>query len=429
MGNTVPIVLNQLVALVLGVVGVAVLTRLVPPEVNGHYQVHFLSLCQLGVLLTHPGLVNHASRYWQRESERAGTYSRFLWKECWLRFTPLLLMVGLAMTMVAWKEGSWWWMLGIPVVAFCNVVVALETTARMVVNAGEEHWRVLWLNLAGTATRLGLPLAAAALWGSSLAALGIGFAISSVLMAGMIGMGLRGWSDAPRAQGVDGIEKWHRELVDYGRPFLWLGLGSWMLQFADRWLISMLLGEAKAGLFATASSLSAYVPNVILGAMMQKVFPSIFRECDAARDPEDWKRISIRCGHWTLGFVAVVLVGLLLLDFLGPRLLQGLLGSDYRESWSMILPSGMAAMTLQINQFHYLILQGQHNSMGMVRVMMAVAGLKTAGSALCLLAGWDWFVAWLWISMPLCAFVGRGMILRMALRGSGEVAGKGGPHG
>ena len=57
-----PIILNQLLTVALGVAGVKWVSALVPPAVNGPYAL-FLTLAQLGVLLTHSGLINHASRY------------------------------------------------------------------------------------------------------------------------------------------------------------------------------------------------------------------------------------------------------------------------------------------------------------------------------------------------------------------------------
>ena len=79
------------------------------------------------------------------------------------------------------------------------------------------------------------------------------------------------------------------------------------------------------------------------------------------------------------------------------------------------IPTGFAAMTLQVNQFYYLLLQGQHNSAAMVRVMAWVAGVKVVGGIIAALISWQAFLIWLMASLLLCLGVGRWMIRRTAL--------------
>lgn len=426
LGRSIPVLLNQGMALLIGLGGVALLTRLVPTEVNGFYQVYFLSLCQLGTLLTHPGIVNHASRYWRREAGRSGMYAQFLWRESWRKTPVVLVLVATILGFVGWREGQWSWVLAIPLAAFCNIVLAIQATANLAINVEEKHWLLLILNLVASSARMGLPLLMAVAFGASFLGLGFGFALHCLLLAGLFAMAMSKW---PKHRDEELLQSWRTELIAYGRPFVWLGVGNWMLQFADRWLISLLIGESVAGLFATAGNLSGYVPNVLLGALMQMVFPAVFRAADAARDEADWRRIAGQCDRWTLIFSAVSMGGLMMLSYAGPRWMGPLLGRDYSASWGMVFASGLAAMTLQINQFHYLLLQGQHNSTGMVRVMLSVAGLKTLGSVLTLAVSWELFTLWLCLSMPLCGWLGRFMIHRMVFAKSRNPQFPEGAHG
>src|SRR6267142_7248401 len=106
----VPIALNQLLTVLLGLVGVKLISTFVPPAVNGPYSL-FLTLTQLGVLLTHSGIVNHASRYWQREQVKGGTYLRFLWSAT-LRtvvyLAPVLLLISFVLLWCG-DEPAWKW--------------------------------------------------------------------------------------------------------------------------------------------------------------------------------------------------------------------------------------------------------------------------------------------------------------------------------
>jgi O-antigen/teichoic acid export membrane protein len=131
---------------------------------------------------------------------------------------------------------------------------------------------------------------------------------------------------------------------------------------------------------------------------------------------DDWRKLARFCDYVTMIFLAIATVCLSLLAVVGPYLIGWLIAERYSPSMSLLLPAGMAAITVQANQFYYLLLQGQHNSAGMVRVMAAVAGLKTLGTVLAALLSWNAFLAWLMISMILSPLLGRWMIRWMILK-------------
>lgn len=159
-----------------------------------------------------------------------------------------------------------------------------------------------------------------------------------------------------------------------------------------------------------ASALSSYVPNVIMGAMMQFAFPGIFKKSDAAKTAQDWRQIERLCDLHSAGFIGISLVGLVVLWLAGPHLSGWLIGRKYESSLGMLLPAGIAAITLQCNQFQFLLLQGQGNSSAMARVLTWVALVKTSGTVLSLMISWQAFEVWLCISMPVCALLGRQLI-------------------
>ena len=122
---------------------------------------------------------------------------------------------------------------------------------------------------------------------------------------------------------------------------------------------------------------------VTLLALMQGVFPSVFRQADQARTAADWQQIARRCDRVTLLFVALALLGVGALHLIGPYLVGTLVGESYAPAMSMLMPVGMAAVALQINQFQFLLLQGQQKSASMVRVMVVVAGHTVFGAIFC----------------------------------------------
>ena len=411
--HVLPIAGGQLVTVVAGVFGVKILSHLVPPAVNGVYLVHFLTLAQLGVLLTHPGLINHACRYWQREKARSGSYARFLWQRSMHQLIPLTVILagGCVALGVSQRDTTWAW--AFPLLFVCNWALALNATATVASNADRRHWVLLALTSTGAVARVLLPTALVLIFSPSFGALACGFTLHALVLCGcVVALFYPAGKAAPAKAEVEA--QWLRELSDYGRPFLWLGVGGWLLQFADRWIVSLFFGNEQAGLFALAASLGAFVPNLAQAALMQGVFPGVFRLADEARSEADWRAIARRCDQFTLLFLGVAVVGLLGLHWLAPHLLGVLIDQRYARSVGMVFAAGLAAVTVQVNQFHYMLLQGQHNSAGMVKVMLVVAGIKTAGSILAAMISWQAFLIWLVLSAPIAGWVGRHLIHRAA---------------
>jgi len=416
MRRLVPIVVNQFGAFVFGIIGIKLLSWLVPPAINGVYQVYFLTLAQIAVQITHPGLINFTSRYWQRERSQASQFVRFLWVRSWINLQLLAPLLGVLVAAVALGLGDLQWLWCLPMLVLANWVIALNAAATLALNADERHWAICALNSTAAATRALLPLALAYALGATFLVLGLGFALHALLLGACVLWLFRAaWRASPPS--TDANRQWLQQLRRYGRPFAWLGLGGWLLQFADRWAVALFFGEDQAGLFALASNLGGYVPTLALAGLMQGVFPAVFRQADAATTADDWRRLARHCDAFTLVFLALAVGGLACLHGVAPHLVGWLIDARYERSLVMIFAGGLAMVTSQVNQFQYLLLQGQHNSAAMVRVMLTLAGIKTAGSLVAAAISWPAFLWWLVISMPVSAWLGRHLIRKVALRG------------
>ena len=102
----VPILCNQAATLLLGLAGMKLISSLVPPAVNGAYGL-FVALTQIGLLITHSGLSNHAMRYWPRERVRGGEYVAFLWSASW-RLSAWLVPILLVVVLGRWAYSREW---------------------------------------------------------------------------------------------------------------------------------------------------------------------------------------------------------------------------------------------------------------------------------------------------------------------------------
>lgn len=413
------IALNQLTTVGLGLLGVKLVSEFVPPQVNGKYAL-FLTLAQIGYLVIYPGVINHAMRYWQRESSNSGVYARFIWLTVWRELKwwgPVLLLVSVA---AVWVDGDPVWIWAAPALLVSNLAIALHYIATGALTAAGNSWKVLALTFVGTGARVLLPIAAALLLGMGLLNLAWGYCAHAVIViAAVAGM----FRAAGRAPAPDPTQeaRWKTELREYGRPFVLLGIGAWFLMSADRWVVKQFYDDHQAGLFAIASTIGAFVPTIVLGALMQFALPRVFRKADLAKTEQDWRQIASRCDHVTVIFVVLSLAGLVALHWMGPYLVGWLISPTYAEALPMVIPAGMATMTALTNQFYYLLLQGQHNSAAMVRVMTVVAGLKTAGSIAAAAVSFNAFLGWLAFSLLLGAGIGRFMIRRIALKGAGQL--------
>lgn len=413
MRRLLPIALNQLGAVLFGLAGIKVVSQIVPPAVYGSYAL-FVTLTQLGPMLTHSGLSNHTARYWQREQPLAAAYGWFLWRRSWWQAGLLVPMLALTCGAMVMARREWIWAGMLPLLILSNAILGIYNVALAALNASEKFWRMFTLATLANAARVFLPLLFAALGGASLLQLSTGFSCHGLVVLACI-VGLFRWVRPAEEPGGALEERWGLELRRYGRPFIAMGVGSWLLANADRWVVVSCFGEEAAGLFSLASGMASVVPTLAMGGLMQLVFPKAFRQADAAQTGADWARLAKWCDQITLLFLGLTAAGLLVLWLASPYLLGSLISMKYAPALAILAPTGCGVLTAQVNQFQYLLLQGQHNSLGMVKVMAVTAGVKTLGSLVAALISWEAFLGWLFLSVLVNWVVGRAMIRHLAL--------------
>lgn len=413
MTSLLPILCNQAATVLLGILGVKLISALVPPAVYANYAV-FLTLTQISVMVTHSGIVNHAMRYWQRERGNAGIYARFLWAASWRGLIPLAVLLFVVVASECAIEKNSLWFQIFPWLLIGGMAMAILSIATGALNADGKLWAVFFATGLASAARILVPIGLVVLMGATFNVLSAGFAAHGIVLVGCFLVMFRRTPNASE-QSPELAERWKIELKEYGRPFVILGIGAWLLQSADRWVVKLFFGDEQAGLFALAFNMGAIIPTFVVGGIMQRVFPEIFRQADHAKSSEEWRRIARRCDGATGIFLVVTLVGLWVLKALSPLLTGWLIGPKYIPALAMLFPAGLAMVTSQINQFYYLILQGQHNSAGIAKVMTIVASLKTLGSLVAASISWPVFLGWLVVSAPLFGILGRFLIRKMAL--------------
>lgn len=410
LSSLVPIVANQALALLLGVAALKLTSLVVAPPVYGLYAI-FLTLTQIGVLLTHSGLINLTSRQWKSNEHRQPHFTRFVWSRAWKVLPWLTLFLSLLALGLYFAFRDVRWLVVLPMLIVANLALAITEIGAIVLNASERHWAVLGFRTSATAARLFSPLLLIVLIGGGYLTLSVGFALQGLLMILVTALVLRPVGNYP-AHGRNDFEDWDRALRTYGRPFIVLGIGGWLLQNADRWIVERFFGIEQAGQFAMGAGLGGFVPMFFAAVLLQAFFPRAFRAADAARSPADWKRLAQKCDFMTAGFLVATVAVLGALALTGPALVGPLVEPRYAPAIEMLFVCGLAMASVQTNQFQFLLLQGQQDSRAMVRVMIVVAIVKTAGSIAAASVSWDLYLYWLGASVLVCAVLGRQLVRR-----------------
>src|SRR6266513_2749285 len=156
MRHLIPIVFNQVAGLVFGLVGLKLISKLVPPAIYGAYSL-YLTFTQLGLLLTHSGLVNHAARYWQREEGQAGSYARYLCKMGWKNAVPLIPVLLVVTVALSLFNRDAVWLCALPLLLVSNQSFALANVANGALNASDRHWAFFCLGIISSGTRALFP--------------------------------------------------------------------------------------------------------------------------------------------------------------------------------------------------------------------------------------------------------------------------------
>ena len=108
--HLIPIVFNQVTGLIFGLVGLKLISNLVPPAVYGAYSI-YLTLTQLGLLLSLWPCQSRGALL-AKEEGQAGSYARYLckWAGKRLALIPVLVVVTVALSLFN-RDVVWLWAL------------------------------------------------------------------------------------------------------------------------------------------------------------------------------------------------------------------------------------------------------------------------------------------------------------------------------
>ena len=384
----IPIALAQAIGVACGIAGVIVNSRVLPPEVLGHYGL-FLTLVPVGTWIVHAGVIQFIAREWQASAARPALLRRTL--ALWGMRLPWLAAVAFA---AAWALGSSngapltvTWLALFPSAA----LLVLATLAQTALQAERAHWGDCLVSICGSVTRTFVPPLAYVLAGAALPALWAGFGLHAAVFAAAGAWALRRYSpgqtgSAPPASVSPAYAGW---------LFVVLAAAGWLLAGINRWLVALFFGEIEAGYFTLVGGASIVLTSSLGAVFLQFFQPGLFKLGD---QPASLSTLARRVDRIAAGYACCAIAVIAGFAFVAPSLVGPIIDPRYRDALRWIVPSGGFGITLITIVFYHTLLLAGRRERACGPVELWTAAVLAVGCVASAAAGINWFVAWLFIS-------------------------------
>lgn len=342
--------LGQVAAVLGAVVGVRILTSVLPPEVYGR-----LALGMTAATLITQGalgpLANGATRFFAAAKE-AGTFLSYLGavKSLLLRAIAATVLVALMLCLGLVVTGHSDWIgltlaaIGFALLFGCNAMLnGMQNAARqravVALHQGLASWgrfllaaaMVLWLGASGTVVIFGYALA-----------------ILVVLVS-------QGWffrrtllSDGDVADTGDSSQgRWKTEIFTYAWPFAVWGIPIWAQFASDRWSLQAFCSMKDVGRYAVLYQLGYYPVTISTNLIVQLIYPVFFHRAGDASDPSRLRHVYGLNRRLTMVALVFTVMAVALAWVLHGTVFRFLAAPEYRMvSWmlpAMVLAGGLFA--------------------------------------------------------------------------------------
>ncbi|MDD3179872.1 MAG: oligosaccharide flippase family protein [Opitutaceae bacterium] len=262
-----PILLAQATGIACGLVGVWVSSTLVSPEIYGAYGL-FLTFTPLASLLTHAGMIKHASRNWPDTLDQQAYLA--WWLRATLRSAAWLAVVVLLLALAAGLAGNFGLAMIVLTVFPASLAGAYALAFQSCLQSIRRYWADFGLTAFYALTRTFLPLLAVVLLSASFPSLASGYLLHACATAAAGFIVLRAY--ARPAAGTFSVPG------DLGAYHWGFGING-MLIFINaglvRWTASLFFDQATVGHITLAGNIAMVLPNVLGGACNQYYYPRL----------------------------------------------------------------------------------------------------------------------------------------------------------
>lgn len=370
------IILGQVIAMLGSLVGVGLLTGMMPPAAFGELALGMTVATLVGQTVIGP-LGNGVTRFYAPAMEQSDLGGYFksvrrmvLWSTGFIILSALLTVVGL----ITLRRSEW---IPIFIAAFlfailsgCNSLLnGMQNAARQrsvaALHQGMESW-ARFLGAAGLMMFLGI---------SSVFAM-VGYCIASFLvLLSQFYFFKKNIIDF-HGKASDQL-KWQNSIWKYSLPFASWGLFTWAQLASDRWALQFFTTTKDVGLYAVLYQLGYFPMSMATGMAVQLLTPIFYQR---AGDASDFRRnanvsdLSWRLTAFALGVTAISFILALLLH---AQIFNILVGKEYASisylfPW-MLLAGGIfaAGQTITLN----IMSRMKTRSMVKAKIVTAIFGI------------------------------------------------------
>lgn len=301
------IIVGQVFSVIGSLVLVRTLTEYLQPAEYGELALG-LTLTGLVNQVVMGGIIASAGRYYSVAAEKsdlagyfAATKSLGAMATSALSGATVVLLFGMY-----WHNGTKWFGLTVAVMVFA-VASSCSALLTNILNAARQRALVASHTCLDPWLKLFFAIGFIFWFGNSSTAVVVGYAASSVLLAGsqyhFIGRVL------PTPTGFQPTANtWKHPMQKYAWPFLIWGVFTWAQQASDRWALQHFSGDASVGMYTVLFQLG-YVPIGMVTTMaMALISPVLYQRMGSAEDP--CRRNSVHRLAWAMTWIGLAATGL-----------------------------------------------------------------------------------------------------------------------
>lgn len=309
------IVLGQLTAVLGSLVGVRILTGLMPPEAYGELALGMTVAALVNQIILGP-LSNGVTRYYAPAVEQSdiGGYLYAVRRLVVLSTAVIILLIFLLSAGLLTSGYTIY--IGITIAAlvyaalsgYNAILSGIQNAARqrstVALHQGLESW-ARFLGAAGLIVWLGAS-SAAAMAGYAIAALLV-FVSQSFFLGKIISTGVSASRQAAN---------WQEKIFAFSWPISVFGMFTWLQLVSDRWALKLFTTTHEVGLYAVLFQLGYYPMAMASGMVMQLLVPIFYQRAGDASDQTrnaNVLSLSTRITWLTMGLTGTVFLAALLL--------------------------------------------------------------------------------------------------------------------
>jgi len=384
--------LGQAAAALGGIVGVRLLTGVLPPAAYGELALGMTvaALVQQTVLLP---LSNASLRFFSvsQETHQLRAYFQGT-RRLLLEATVLLVAPAGLLCLVLWALhlGRW---LALAVSAstfavlsgFSAVVSGMQNAARQRVVVAWHDGLVVWSRFAAAVVLVRLlgPFSTFAMWGYALASVLIlgsqlWFFRSRILVLG---------AGEPKPAPTD-LARWRRRMFAYAWPFGATGIFAWIQLSSDRWALQAFTSSSTVGLYSVLYQIGYHPINLAASLVTQVVSPVLFSGAGDGSDPMRMESVLRWTNRLVLATIGLTGFGTLVASLLHAPIFSLFVATEYHAVSSLlpwmvlaagVFASGQLAVLLLLSGMDTRSLLVQRIAGGILGLILNLVGARWLG--------------------------------------------------